>query len=234
MYLDRLATQYTAHDLKLANEHLDRAGLTERDADGWRIMPNGARLSMAIQVATIHASRVAAMKIVKENWAEVGVFAEVVSEELPLLTALRLNNAHDVMVWAGDGGLDVIMDPRFYLPAGNESLFAVKWARWFATPKDPLAEEPPELVRRQMALYRSVQAEYDVKRQHALMLQLLELTADFFPVIGICTADEGSMLVKNNLRNVPKVMLSSGRSFPGPSPANPCQFYFDPPEAAKP
>ena len=48
------------------------------------------------------------------------------------------------------------------------------------------------------------------------------------------SADDVMALVRNHLRNVPAVMMSSGRSFPAPAPCNPCQFFLDPPGAALP
>lgn len=47
-YDEELAKQYTEFDLDLANEHLDRAGLDQRGGDGFRLRPDGERLSFRV------------------------------------------------------------------------------------------------------------------------------------------------------------------------------------------
>lgn len=234
MYNDRLARQYTAFNRALANEHLDRAGLVRRDAGGWRLAPEGTPLVITAEVAVTHSVRIAALQRVKEDWAAVGIQTHILVEEVRELNSRRSANRHDAAVWSGDGGLDVVMDPRYYLPIGDESLQAIAWARWLNNPRDPLAEEPTEKVRRQMQLYRSVQMAVVPAERKKIMAEVLDLAADEFPVIGLCTADDITGLVKNDLRNVPTTMMSSGRSFPAPAPVNPCQFYFDPPRETAP
>ena len=41
-YHEQLATQYTAYDVDLANQHLDKAGFTKRDAAGFRLRPTAS------------------------------------------------------------------------------------------------------------------------------------------------------------------------------------------------
>lgn len=229
LYDDRLARQYTEHDVELAGQHLDRAGLTARDADGWRLGPGGGRLTITALVSAAQSIRIAAMTRVREDWAAVGVDLDVRVEQSAVMTLARNNNRHDAMVWAGDGGLDVMMDARYYLPVSDESFFAVPWARWMINPADRRAEKPPPPVVEQMRLFHAAQAATDPAVKHALMRRVLDIAADQFPVIGLCTADDILCLVSDRLRNVPPVMQSSGRSFLAPAPVNPCQFWFDDP-----
>ncbi|MGH3487242.1 MAG: ABC transporter substrate-binding protein, partial [Actinopolymorphaceae bacterium] len=49
-YDERLAKQYTEFDVDKANDHLDRAGYTERDSDDFRLRPDGERLAFTLQV----------------------------------------------------------------------------------------------------------------------------------------------------------------------------------------
>ena len=60
------------------------------------------------------------------------------------------------------------------------------------------------------------------------MMTVLDLAAEEFPVIGLCTADDITGLVARRVHNVPDIMMSSGRSFLAPAPVNPCQFHLDP------
>lgn len=234
MYNERLAKQYTEYDVAKAEDFLNRAGLDKKDGEGWRIGPDGNKLTITADISSAHGIRIAAMKLVKEDWAAVGIDLVLKLDDSGAMSGIRNRNQHDAMVWGGDGGLDVIMDPRFYLPISDESIFGIGWARWLMNPADSRAEKPPALVEEQMRIYRQVQATPDLPGRQQLMRRVLDLTAEQFPVIGLCTADDITMLVSDRLHNVPRVMMSSGRSFLAPAPANPCQFFLDAVEARQP
>lgn len=52
LYDEQMATQYLKYDVQLANEYLDKARLTTRDAEGYRLGPEGKRVTFAIDVPT--------------------------------------------------------------------------------------------------------------------------------------------------------------------------------------
>ena len=72
-YNERLGTQYLEYDVDLANEYLDKAGYTERDADGFRLGPDGNRISFLIDVPTVNVQMIDILELVEGYWAEVGV-----------------------------------------------------------------------------------------------------------------------------------------------------------------
>lgn len=234
LYHDQLAMQFTEHDLEKANEHLNQAGLSQRDNEGWRCDAKGHRLTIVAEIPETHVIRIAALRIVAQNWAEAGIQLQLKVEDVAQLLRNRARNLHDAAVWAGDGGFDVIMDPRNYLPVSDESMQAVLWARWANNALEPTAERPPPKVLEQLALYREVRASPSRAGREERMMRILDLAAQEFPVIGLCTADDITGLVSSRLRNVPPVMMSSGRSFLAPAPVNPCQFYFDAPRSDRP
>ena len=234
LYHERLARQYTEFDQAKANMYLDRAGLTNKDAAGWRLGPDGAKVTITADMSAAHGIRIAAMKRVSEDWAKVGIDLVLRVEGASRVNALRMSNQYDAMVWSGDGGLDVVMDPRYYVPISEESLFAAPWAHWMVYPADRRSEKPPESVVRQMMAYREVQAMPDAAGRQALMRRVLDMAADEFYVIGLCSADDISCLVSDRLHNVPMVMMSSGRGFLAPAPVNPCQFFIASQEAGRP
>ena len=136
-------------------------------------------------------------------------------------------NLHDVTVWAGNSGLSVMLDPRYYLPFSHESGYAVAWARWYDDPAHPDAQEPPEKTQRQMALYDALLATPDPARQAVLMREILDLAADAFYVIGISLPSQRFGIVKDNFHNVPAVMPRSW-VYPDPAPTNPSQYFIEP------
>ena len=73
LYNERLATQYTEYDPELANQMLDEMGLTERDANGFRLGPDGNPLTIDIEVITVSTEHTDALELIKRQWAEVGI-----------------------------------------------------------------------------------------------------------------------------------------------------------------
>src|SRR5690606_27565218 len=75
MFFDEeFAKQYTEYDVDLANQHLDKAGLTKKDKDGMRELPGGGKLSITLDVATaLNPEWPAAADIIATMWKKVGI-----------------------------------------------------------------------------------------------------------------------------------------------------------------
>ncbi|MCD6290000.1 MAG: ABC transporter substrate-binding protein, partial [Anaerolineae bacterium] len=223
-YNERLAKQYTEYDVDKANEYLDKV-LPDKDSEGFRLRPDGKRLSFSVEVAATQTDRIDALQLIQGYWKKVGIDMQVKTEDRSILYTRKGANEHDAVVWGGDGGLDVILEPRWYFPYSSESNFAELWQYWYN--KDPRGEEPPEAPKKQMELYDQLKATGDPDKQAELMKQILEIAADQFYVIGISLNPRGYGIVKNNFHNVPKVMPGSWL-YPNPAPTNPCQYFKDP------
>lgn len=228
-YNERLAKQYTEYDVDKANEYLDKV-LPEKDAEGFRLRPDGKRLSFAVEVAAVGKEWIDALQLVQGYWKAVGIDIQVKTEDRSLLYTRKNANEHDAVVWGGDGGLDVILEPRWYFPFSSESNFAEAWQTWYNNPSGAGAqtqpEEPPEPVKKQMELYDQLKATGDPDKQAELMKQILEIAADQFYVIGISLPPNGYGIVKNNFHNVPASMPGAWL-YPNPAPTNPCQYFIE-------
>lgn len=143
------------------------------------------------------------------------------------IDVLYAKGQYDATIWGGDGGFEVMIEPRYYFPFSGWSLYAPLWSIWFMNQQDPLAQEPPASVKQQMQLYRQLQSTGDPDKQLALMKQILEIAADQFYAIGTNRPQVGYGIIKNNFHNVPSAMPSSW-NYPDPAPTNPCQYYIDP------
>ncbi|MGH2535357.1 MAG: ABC transporter substrate-binding protein [Thermomicrobiales bacterium] len=227
LYHERLAKQYTEYDVALANQHLDAAGYTERDGDGFRLDPNGQKISVIAEVTVGQQDRIDALELIAGYWQEVGIELVIKSEDRALLYTRKEANDHDAVIWGGDGGLDVILEPRWYFPFNQESNYAEAWVSWYTQPPAPLTppEEPPAPTQQQMELYNQLKTTADPAQQSELMTQILEIAADQFYVIGISLPVGGYGIVKNNFHNVPASMPGSWL-YPNPAPANPSQFFI--------
>jgi len=126
-YNERLAKQYITYDLKLANHHLDIAGYKNRDGAGFRLGPDGKRISFVIQVPDNRESEVPYLDLIQTYWRDVGIDMRYELAARDIVEQRVRNNMHDATVWVGVGGLDVILAPRHYLPASWQA-FNVSYA----------------------------------------------------------------------------------------------------------
>jgi ABC-type transport system substrate-binding protein len=226
-YHERLARQYTEYDVQRANQHLDRAGYVERDGEGFRLGPDGRKISFVVEATPPPTGAPFAdmMEMVEGYWREVGVDVQVKPVDRSLLWERMEANAYDATLWPGDTGLDVILAPYYYFPYHWASKFAPAWGHWYLSGGEE-GQEPPEAARRQMELYDQLTATPDESEQGELMRQILDIAAEEFWVIGTNQRPKGYGIVKNDFHNVPQQMPTVGNSFPDPAPTNPEQYFI--------
>ncbi len=228
---ERLAKQYIEYDVKRANEALDRA-FPRKDAEGFRVGPDGKRISFNVEVTAGSPGAEAApqaLELVQGHWRKVGIEMQVKNEDRALLYTRKNANEHDAVVWAGDGGLkDGLVEMRYYFPFSFESNFAQAWTAWYNPGGNPRTqpEEPPEATKRQMALYDQIRVTPDEAKQVELVKQILDIAADQFYNMGLALPPNSYGIVKNNMRNVPATMFFTGGPWLNPAATNPQQYFF--------
>ena len=129
LYNERLAKQYTDFDQAKANEYLDKAGLTKRNAEGIRLFPNGDPVTFVMTIREDRQPMVDAMELIAHQWREVGVDVKNRVVEKSMQRNLRSSNQHEALVDEGEGGLmDAMIAPRSWLPLDYSAAFAMGWS----------------------------------------------------------------------------------------------------------
>jgi len=225
---ETLAKQYTEYDVDLANEHLDKV-LPEKDGDGWRLRPDGERLTFVLEVNGAEFVEMPdTANLVINYWREVGVDCQSRVVDRALFDQHVNANDDDVHVWPGGSvAQDALLNPYNYMPMPGLS-FAKPWYNWWKQPADPQAEpeEPIEPIKQQFALYDELTATADPDEHTRLLNEILAIAQENFWVIGIGTPAVVYGVRKNTLMNVPDSMWEAA-VYPSPGPANPAQYYFE-------
>ena len=227
-YDEEMALQYTEYDVARANQHLDRAGFAARNGEGVRLGPDGQPISFAVVVASgagkPHLTD--SLELVRGFWREVGVDMNLKPEDLTLFNERLTANKIDASVWDGDGGLDVMRTPAYYLPiGGNTTGYAGAWATWY-TSGGAKGEEPPAPTKLQFEKYDELLTQADPARRVALMKEILAIAKSEFYTIGISTPLPGYGVVKSNFRNMVEETFFAA-NFPYPGVTHPEQYYLD-------
>jgi peptide/nickel transport system substrate-binding protein len=225
-YDEEMAKQYTEFDPEAADAAFKAAGLGEKNGDGFYTMPDGSPLQITIDtIAAFRTEWTDMMELIQLQLEAGGIDVELNNIDRTLYYDKRPLGDYDAQIWQGDGGLDVIQEPRYYMPSGDESVWAYRWAQTFLGSRPEIAEEPAPWAREQMDLYVQLREEGDPAKRDELMKQILQLAKENFPVIGVSLPGNGYFIAKNNLRNVAEPMLHA-YLFPTPAPYDPFQWYF--------
>ncbi|MFC7621258.1 ABC transporter substrate-binding protein [Microlunatus sp. GCM10028923] len=227
-YDEEFAKQYTEFDLDKANEHLDKAGITARDGDGFRTLPSGKNLTITLDVAQAMFSEwAAAAAIIKNMWKEAGIRLNVNTIDRTLFSE-RVGweaNETDACAWSGDGGAAVeIVEPRWYFPFSSQSFWATPWAEYFSS-AGAAGEKPIAEVLKQMELYWELEKTPDQKGREDLYRQIVAIAKEQFWVIGIASAPAPYVVISNRLKNV-QTPVPDTPVYYTPAHANPPTWFL--------
>lgn len=223
-YHERLATQYLEYDVATANQLLDDLGL-ERGPDGMRRRFDGQPLFINVEVAAAFEPWGRIMEMVTDYWKAVGVDSDVRVIERSLFYARKAAYDHDCGVWTGADGIAVLMDPRWYMPFSNESIYGIAWADWWRS-GGTQGEEPPPAAKQQQDIYDQILVTANEEERNALVQQMLDIAADQFWAIGITKYYAGYGIVKNNFKNVPDTIWQWHISN-SPAQTHPEQYFIE-------
>tara|TARA_B100000900_G_scaffold408373_1_gene422537 strand:+ start:131 stop:2077 length:1947 start_codon:yes stop_codon:yes gene_type:complete len=224
---DEYAFKYTQVDKTLSNNLLDGIGLTNRDSEGFRMLPNGDRLDIEISVVPAFASWADIGQLVVEDWAEVGVRAHIELRERTPHFAMRASNDLQVEIWNEDTtGFPFSGQPNFD-PRSQPSLTLAPLVGQYMRSGGSEGMAPtPELQRIMDIIDEAKLSGRD--RQVELAQELFKIWADNvweIGTVGLTPMVQGVVVVNADLRNVAEV---AGNDWPLRTPGNtrPEQFYY--------
>lgn len=213
-YDEVYAKAYIEYDSARANQMLDKLGLTARDADGNRKLPTGAPLMIRIE-ATPAVLSARLIEMVAAQWTAVGVKSEVKISERQLFYKRKAALLHDAGVWWGADEQIPVIDPRWFVPISDESIYGIDYAKYFNT-NGKSGSKPPADMQRVLDLNKTIRETPDEAIQRQLFQQITDLNRKNLWVIGTIGQVPSIVVVKDNFRNVPDVAMA-GWSFHNPA-----------------
>ncbi|HLU08439.1 MAG TPA: ABC transporter substrate-binding protein [Oceanobacillus sp.] len=211
-YDPEFESRWVEYDPDRANALLDQLGFTERNAEGYRLRPDGETLGFTITFTEVLGSmNPDEVQLVTGYWQAIGIDVSQEVVERSLYEERVRTGDIQVGVWFVDRSSVVQADPGRYLGTVNDGPWAPLFAHWEAAQRsaDPSTygfpnEEPPEghPVRQIWALWDQVQREPDEASRNALFMELLGIHKQHPYMIGTVGEDPRPVVVRNNFFNV--------------------------------
>lgn len=228
---------FTDHDPARANELLDAIGLDQRDGEGFRVFPDGTRMTLYLNVTDYTGSGPSNFLI--DHWATVGVRVILREQARSLWQRLQSSLQHDLTVWSGESEFHPLIEPRNFVPTVMHSFHAPGYAAWFnlgglhgnpLVEERPLAIEPPEggAIRRNMEILDAARAAPTLEDQVEVFREALQNAAENLWTISIGTPPPQLVIVQNGFRNVPRNAIT-GASYHTPANAGIETYFYDDP-----
>ncbi len=213
-------------DPDMAMERLDQAGYTEKDAAGFRLFPDGSRVSWVIQLDTEQADVLDVFELVVEQWRAVGLDPSIRPINRSLLNELVSANTVGMSGWEGDiSDITWVWCSRLNHPGHCSVRWGHAWNLWLSGDTDnELAEEPPEEI---AWVYNRWQDMIDAvtEEEHiAIARELWEWFYDYLPGFGTVGIPK-PVVMKKNFTNFPDDGVW-GFSVIRAVPVHPEQFFY--------
>ena len=197
---------WTEFDLKKANALLDEIGLTERDGDGLRLLPDGRPLEIIVETAGESTEQVDVLELIGSTWRKTGI--KLFSK--PLQREVFRNRIYSgetlISVWGGlENGLPTAnMSPSDLAPTRQDQYQWPKWGQFYET--GGKVGEPPSLPAAQSLMELNAQwlTASSTEERKKIWQLMLEIRADEAFTIGIVAGVPQPVVVNKKLRNVPK------------------------------
>ena len=150
---DKWLNYKTDFDAAAANALLDQIGMKDTDGDGFRELPNGEKLVIAMSFSTQGIAG-QTVELVAQYWADVGI-QSVVKEVTPdEFRSAQSANKLDVMMWRKSQPLAIVLGNNELWVPPFENYFGVRtgmlWAEWVDS-NGAKGVEPPAYVKQLIA-----------------------------------------------------------------------------------
>ncbi|MEC9369104.1 MAG: ABC transporter substrate-binding protein [Pseudomonadota bacterium] len=197
---------WAQYDLVQANNLLDEIGLSKRDDDGIRLLPDGRPMHIIVDLAGESSEESDILELVRDSWAELGIkmFPRPSQREV---FRNRVASGQAIMtIWAGLGnGMSTAgMSPDSFVPYQKLQYQWPQWGTWVQTNgkkgEEPDQPEAKELIK----LYKAWEKATDDETRTKIWHKILKINAEQVYTIGTVNATLQPVTASNDLQNVPE------------------------------
>jgi peptide/nickel transport system substrate-binding protein len=206
LYKPEYRYQWAEYDLERANRLLDEIGLTERDDEGIRLLPDGRPMDLIIETAGESEEETDVLQLVQENWLELGIKAYVKPLQRQVLRNRIFAGETLMALWFGleNGVPTADMSPHEFVPTSQQQYQWPKWGQYFET--GGKAGEPPDLPEAEplLELFDAWRLAPTTEARREIWHRILQIYTEQVYTIGIIAGVPQPVVADQDLRNLPE------------------------------
>jgi peptide/nickel transport system substrate-binding protein len=227
---DEVAKMYTEFDPDQANAILDELGYTERDGEGYRLLPSGKRVGFELSAVPALGAYVDVANMIVPDLKKVGIWVDLQVRERDLHFQMRQANELQAEVWNQDSaGTMFSGSTKFDLRPGvyGNLTYGPLFKTWYDT-NGAEGVEPPDAWKKIVELQDEARA-VGPERQAEIAQEIFTLWVENLydiGTVGLTAMDQGVVVVNKDLRNVPQD-LTKDWALRTPGNGKPEIWFFD-------
>ena len=129
LFKPEYATKWADYDPKLANKLLDEVGLTKKDSQGFRLLPDGRPATIVVEHSSEETEDNDALALIADNWKKIGI---------KMLTKPQTRDNFRLRTFSGEAVMTAFAGAVTAVPTVNTSpkefaptmLGGLQWSRW--------------------------------------------------------------------------------------------------------
>jgi peptide/nickel transport system substrate-binding protein len=199
-------TAWSAFDIDQANQLLDEIGLTNRNSNNLRTLPDGRPLEIIIQTTGQSPEEGDVLELIGDTWKQIGVGLFTKPSERDTMRNSVFAGEAVMSVWTGlENGLPTPdMMPWELAPTTQQQLQWPMWGQWVETKAESgYGVDLPE-AQKLDDLLKQWSAAADSAGREAIWREMLTIFADQVFTIGTVSGVPQPVVVSNRLHNVPE------------------------------
>jgi peptide/nickel transport system substrate-binding protein len=220
---------WTQFDLEKANRLLDEAGLTERNGDGLRLLPDGRAVEIIIETAGESTEQTDILSLVRDSWRKVGIELHSKPSQRDLVRNRTYSGESLMSIWSGmENGLpgaDTV--PEELAPTHQIQYQWPMWGQFIETGGKSGEPADMEEPKRLLALYGKWYVAGSRAERERIWHRMLEIWADQVFTIGIISGTMQPVVVDGKLRNFPEKGMYTWNPGAHIGIYGPDTFWFD-------
>ncbi|MFO1089769.1 MAG: ABC transporter substrate-binding protein [Hyphomicrobiales bacterium] len=205
MFETEYAEKWAAFDPGEANRLLDEMGLTKRDEEGFRLLPDGRRLELIVETAGENKSELDVLELIHDHWQEIGVKLFPRSTQRDVFRSRTIGGQVMMGVWSGmDNGIPTAdMNPSALAPTSEVQLQWPLWGIYYQSGgSGGQAPDLPE-AKQLVDLLGEWRTSATPEERAAVWKKMLGLWTDGVYSIGTVASTLQPLVYNSKLRNVP-------------------------------
>jgi len=190
-------------DLQRGNALLDEMGLTQRDKEGYRLRPDGKRLTLVMDVpsSNLNSQENDIGLIIADGWREMGIDAVLYTPPGAELS-LRRTLGEFTISMHGEAEMDLFTYPDWVFPT-SAKYWHPKVGKWYETGGKE-GEPPTGPLKKLLDLYDAIKNEEDLQKRHGYVRDAVRIHIEEGPFhLGTAARSPSLVIVANHFHNVP-------------------------------